>query len=111
MESSPGHFENGVYIPGDGHWEPIGTRSVDMLLAEPTLDGLRLCSFGRDFVGRVNHEAVIEVLENTLRSGGSRNNPRIGGRLVVRARIRRGGIAVWGTEPRVTMKVKGEDYE
>lgn len=62
-------------------------------LHAPTIDGYRLVWFGRDTynVAQANTGEpfeVIEILENDLRSGGSRNNPRLYGKLTLRLRCR-----------------------
>lgn len=62
----------------------------------PAIDGVELLSFGRDYVGRINHAAVIEVVENTLDHGGSARYPRLSGMLKVRARIRSGASLTFG---------------
>lgn len=62
----------------------------------PRIDGLDLVRFGRDFVGRINHPDIVEVIENKLKHGGSTKYPQLYGSLTVRCLVRSGAKAVWG---------------
>lgn len=66
----------------------------------PTVDGYALVEFSRDRRWWKRFEAgepieIVEILEDSLDTGGSRNNPRLLGRCVVRVRCRPQAEASW----------------
>lgn len=81
--------------PAEAKVERIYTFTGTGAYGSPRIDGRDLVRFERDWTGRPLHDDVVEILENTLRSGGSRRNPTLSGRLVVRARVRPAAEARW----------------
>jgi hypothetical protein len=66
--------------------------------AAPTIDGYRVVWFSRDRYTIARPKAdepiqILEIIEDNLRSGGSRNNPRLYGSLTLRLRCRPQAIA------------------
>lgn len=75
-------------------------------LNPPTIDGYKVVWFGRDNfnIAQANPGEpfeIIEVMENTLQTGGSRNNPRLYGKLTLKMRCRPQAVAAgqdWNVE-------------
>lgn len=59
--------------------------------SSPQIDQLDVVSFS----GHVKHQDVIEILENSLTTDGSRRSRTLKGTLVVRARVRPEATATW----------------
>lgn len=74
-------------------WEKTGASANG-----PTMDGYDLVGFGRDrywikrFDGGESIE-IVEIVEDNLESGGSRNNPRLFGSVTLRLRCRPQAVA------------------
>jgi hypothetical protein len=67
-------------------------------LHAPTIDGYRVAWFSRDNYSIAQAKAgepfeIMEVVEDDLTSGGSRNNPRLYGKLTLRLRCRPQAVA------------------
>lgn len=68
---------------------------------EPTIDGYKVVSFGRAVHSIARPPAgapleILEILEDTLSTGGTNTTPLLRGRLAVRVRCRREAVASWG---------------
>lgn len=85
--------------------EKIITFSSEEADEAPSIDGASILTFTRDRRGRINHDAILEIIEDTLFTGGSARYPTLRGTLKVRARIRANAVVEW-TNP---ASVKIED--
>src|SRR5262245_7057805 len=73
--------------------ERVITWSSNSSLSSPTIDGYRLVWFGRDGYSFAQSKAgepfgIVEVLEDELGTAGSKNHPRLWGKVTLRVRCR-----------------------
>lgn len=57
-----------------------------------TIDGARVLFVSRDYWNFTRGSFPFKALESNLSTGGSRNNPRVSGRLVIEVQLREGAI-------------------
>jgi hypothetical protein len=76
--------------------ERIITFASELARESPLIDGTWVIGdFNRVRRGRVEHRDVVEVLDDAVEAGGSKNHPILFGRLKVRARVRPNALITW----------------